>query len=231
MTAATIMRVLHVSGLLPYRETAARQADLVEQRLRDEIPDTVILLEHSPVITLGRSASAQHVLRSEDELAAAGVAVERTPRGGDVTYHAPGQLVVYPIIKLSGPEADVHGYVERLEELAVRAAADFGVRAFRRKGMVGAWTEKGKIAAVGVRVRKWVTSHGMCFNVDLDLSGYTAIVPCGLVDRNIASLRSILGDACPSVSVVRDSVTGHLQDLFGRRADVIRCGADALLGP
>ena len=145
-----------------------------------------------------------------------GIAVSRSSRGGDITYHAPGQVIMYPILKLKGKEADVHDYTRRLEEVAILTAADFGVPAFRRGGMTGAWTDSGKIAAIGVRIRRWVTSHGMSFNANIDLAGFDAIVPCGLSGEPVASLAGILGKSCPSTRRVRDRMAHHFGRVFRR---------------
>ena len=189
----------------------------MRERIEDRVPDTVLFLEHEPVVTLGVSAREANVLASPDILRQRGVERVRASRGGDVTWHGPGQVVMYPILKLEGTEATVHGYVERLEETAIRAAEDFGVRAFRRPGKTGAWTDAGKLAAIGVRVRRWVTCHGMSFNVDPDLSVFDLIVPCGLRGERVTSLRALLGPrACPSLARVRDSLCRHFGAVMGR---------------
>ena len=194
---------------------------LLADRLADRCPDTVLVLEHRPVITMGCSGSDAHLLLSEEELAAKSIEFHRSSRGGDVTYHAPGQLIVYPVLKLSGDDRDVHRYVTNLEEIALRIAGDFGVNAYRRDGFPGAWTESGKLAAIGVRFRRWVSSHGMSFNVNIDLDGFSAIVPCGLSGETVTSLRALLGDASPDLSAARDSMVRHLGDIFERVTDVV----------
>jgi lipoyl(octanoyl) transferase len=133
-----------------------------------------------------------------------------------VTYHAPGQVVIYPILRLGSHEADAHGYLYNLEEIAIRTAADFGIDAFRREGMNGAWTDAGKIAAIGFRLKRWVSCHGMSFNVDLDLSGFNSIVACGLEGEPVASLQTILGNACPSVEQVTERMRHHFEAVCGR---------------
>ncbi len=187
---------------MPYAEALRLQDDLVSKRQADTIPDTLLLLEHTPVVTLGIRAKVEHLLLSRETLANRGVELHETPRGGDVTYHAPGQLIFYPIMKLTGSNADAHAFVGKLEEIAIRTAAAFKVTAFRRKGKTGVWTDQGKLAAIGVRFKKWVSSHGMSFNVTVDLDGFGAIVPCGLYGEHVTSLKAILGVKCPSMQEV-----------------------------
>ena len=199
----------------PYAEALQFQDELVAQRQADTIPDTLILLEHTPVVTLGIRAKAEHLLLSREPLANRGIELHETPRGGDVTYHAPGQLILYPIMKLSGPDADVHAFVEKLEEIAIRTAGAFEVHAFRRKGKTGVWTDQGKLAAIGIRFKKWVSSHGMSFNVNVDLDGFGAIIPCGLHGERVTSLATILGPKCPSMQEVRAVVMRQFERVMG----------------
>lgn len=204
---------------VPYRPAAEAMERLVDARLAGLIPDTVLFLEHRPVITLGSRGNEAFLLRKPADLEADGVEVVRSTRGGDITYHGPGQLVVYPILALGPGETDTHRYLARLEEAAIRVCADFGIAARRVAGKTGAWTESGKIAAIGVRVRRWVTSHGMSFNVHVDL-GYTAwIVPCGLVGDPVASLRSLLGPARPAFDAVRERMRIRLAETLDRTLD------------
>lgn len=198
-----------------YADGVRLQEQLVARRQADEIPDTVLFLEHAPVVTLGRRGRDQFLLRPADELRALGVEVERASRGGDVTYHGPGQLVLYPILKLD-PRADSHGYLWSLEEIAIRTAASFGLAAYRRAGMNGAWTDGGKIAAIGFHLKRWVTMHGMSFNVNLDLRGFSYIVGCGLVGEKVTSLAELLGPRCPPLAEVRAKMAAHVADVLGR---------------
>ncbi len=191
------------------------QERLVTERAREAIPDTVLFLEHRPVVTLGARSRTAHLKLSREELAARGIELCPATRGGDVTYHGPGQLVMYPILKLGEREADAHGYLANLEEVALRTAADFGVEAWRREGLNGIWTGAGKLAAIGFRIRRWVTMHGMSFNVDPDLAGFQAIVPCGLREP-VTSLRVLLGGRCPSLPDVRERMAAHFGDVFQR---------------
>lgn len=209
-----------------YTEAVRIQEALVAARQCDEIPDTVLFLEHHPVITLGRRGRDQHLLASRDALRARGVDLAVASRGGDVTYHGPGQLVMYPILKLGCTEADAHGYLTNLEEIAIRTAADFGVGAGRRAGMSGAWTPGGKIAAIGFHLKRWVTLHGMSFNVDLDLAGFALIVGCGLVGERVTSLKELLGPAAPDVPTVRASMVAHFGAVCQRPLSVHTFGRD-----
>lgn len=204
----------------PYRPIARLQDDLVEARIAGRIPDIVLLLEHRPVVTLGRRGREDSLRLTRDQLAARGIELVLASRGGDVTYHGPGQLVIYPILQLGPHEADVHGHLWNLEELGLRTAADFGVRAFRRSGLTGVWTEAGKLAAIGVRFKRWVTCHGMSLNVNVDLSGFDTIVPCGLAGEKVTSLEALLGPHCPAASTVRTHLLRHFEQVFGRPLEI-----------
>jgi lipoate-protein ligase B len=215
--AASAARVVFAGEPIPYAAAVALQERLVARRQADRMADTVLFLEHTPVITLGRRGRRHHLLAAPEVLAGRGVELHVSSRGGDVTYHGPGQLVIYPILKLGAREADSHGYLHNLEETALRTCADFGVAAFRRRGMSGAWTAEGKLAAVGFHLKRWVTMHGMSFNVDLDLAGFELIVGCGLVGEPVTSLKKILGPRCPALRDVRDRMAAHFEAVFGRR--------------
>lgn len=202
---------------VPYAEGVKLQNMLVNARIAGEIPDTVLFLEHTSVITLGARAQDTHVLLSAEELQRRRIELHPSTRGGDVTWHGPGQLVMYPIIRLGEQEADAHGYLHNLEEIAIRTAADAGVRAYRRSGMTGAWTDQGKLAAIGIRLKRWVTFHGMSFNVNPDLSGFAAIIPCGLQGEAIASFKTLLGAACPDMAEVRANMMRHFSEVCRRK--------------
>ena len=205
---------------LAFADGVRIQEQLHQARVAGKISDTILFLEHKPVVTLGTRGRTNFLLTSPEQLAARGVDFARASRGGDVTYHGPGQLVMYPILKLGESEADSHSYLENLEEIAIRTAADFGVKAWRRKGMNGAWTDDGKIAAIGFRIRRWITMHGMSFNVSVDLEGFKAIVPCGLQGEPVSSLKKMLGDRCPAVDEVRDRMAYHFSAVCGRPLEV-----------
>jgi lipoyl(octanoyl) transferase len=202
-------------GRLPYAAGLELQARLVADRQAGRVPDTLLLLEHDPVFTLGRIAKREHVLFPEAELRARGFEVYETGRGGDVTYHGPGQIVGYPILSLAPDRCDVHRYVRDLEEVLIRTCADYGVAARRVSGMTGAWVGEEKIAAIGVRIARWVTSHGFAFNVSADLAPFGLIVPCGLRGRGVTSLERVLGRPVPPEGVM-DRLEARMAEVFGR---------------
>ena len=208
----------HDLGLTPYAEALVLQEALVARRKRDEIPDQFLLLEHPHVITLGRAANRANVLADDATRARLGVELFETGRGGDVTYHGPGQLVGYPIIKLPHGRQDIRRYVRDIQEVLIRAARDFGVEAEPRGGdFVGVWVGDEKLAAIGVRVSRWVTMHGFAFNVTTDLNYFQLIVPCGIRGHGVTSLQKLLGRPV-EMSAVVESVTRHFGDVFGRPA-------------
>lgn len=180
-------------GLLDYEDAVALQQELVEQRWEGEIPNTLLLLEHPPTITLGRGADSAHLLADAAELAANGVHLAECARGGDVTWHGPGQLVGYAIVDLRERDRDVHRFLRDLEAMLIEVLAGFDVAGRTEAGRTGVWVGEGKIAAIGVAVRRWVTWHGFALNVSSDLAGFEAIVPCGLHDRGVTSLEQVLG--------------------------------------
>ncbi|MGH9868273.1 MAG: lipoyl(octanoyl) transferase LipB [Candidatus Polarisedimenticolia bacterium] len=200
----------------------------LQQRLASALvaggPDArehLLLLEHPHVITLGRNAHDANVLAGEAIRAARGVALYHTGRGGDVTYHGPGQLVGYPILDLKPDRCDVRRYVRDLEEALIRTAADFGVAAGRVEGLTGVWVEREdgrheKLAAIGVRISRWVTSHGFAFNVSTDLSYFQLIVPCGIAEHGVTSLARLTGREIP-LAEVADRAALHLGEVFSRR--------------
>lgn len=189
-------------GVVGYQEALDLQASLVEERKQDRIPDQLLLLEHPPVITLGVKThnDRTHVLATDAALASQGVGLFETGRGGDVTYHGPGQLVGYPIISLR-ERRDVHRYVRDVEEVLIRAVAEFGITAGRVEGLTGAWVGQEKLAAIGVRISRWITSHGFALNVNTDLSHFQLIVPCGISDRGVTSMQRLLGQSIPLMDV------------------------------
>jgi lipoyl(octanoyl) transferase len=176
-------------GRVAYADASRLQERLVEARRAGEAPDTLLLLEHPPVVTLGRGAHVENLLLDEAGLRDRGIELHEAGRGGDVTYHGPGQLVGYPVVALQGERRDAHRYLRDLEEGLIAAAASFGIRSGRVPGLTGVWAGSGKLAAIGVRIGTgWVTSHGFALNVGEDLSGFDAIVPCGIRDRGVTSL-------------------------------------------
>ena len=182
-------------GVVPYAAAADMQRALVEQRRAGRVPDLLLLLEHPHVITLGVKADAarSHLTATPDLLAARQIEVHETGRGGDITYHGPGQIVGYPILDLRPDRCDVHKYVRDLEEVMIRAVREFGVDAARIAGLSGAWIGADKIGAIGVRISRWITSHGFAFNVTTELDYFNLIVPCGIEAGGVTSLTRAAG--------------------------------------
>jgi lipoyl(octanoyl) transferase len=216
------MRPLEIRrlGLVPYADGLELQRRLVEDRKADRIPDTLLLLQHPHVLTIGvKKDGRSHILAPPDRLSALGVDVFETGRGGDVTYHGPGQLVGYPIVDLNPDRRDVHRYVRDLEEVMIRVCADYGLEAGRVSGFSGAWIKSDsgdeKIGAIGVRISRWVTSHGFAFNVTTDIDFFKLIVPCGIADKGVTSLESKLGRA-PAMSEVQDRFVEQFAAVFDR---------------
>jgi lipoyl(octanoyl) transferase len=203
-------------GRIRYALGLELQAQLVAQRQRQEIPDTLLLLEHEPVFTLGRNARRENVLFPDEELRARGFDVFESGRGGDVTYHGPGQIVGYPILDLAPDRQDVHRYVRDLEEVMIRTCADYGVTAGRVAGLTGAWVGSEKIGAIGVRIARWVTSHGFALNVANDLSPFDLIVPCGIRGRGVTSVERQAGRRV-SLEEAMDRLADHSARVFERQ--------------
>ena len=206
-------------GLLGYQEALDLQKELVERRRRGEIPDQLLLLEHPPVITLGVKTrnDRSHIVATPAKLEMEGVEVFETGRGGDVTYHGPGQLVGYPIFDLKPDRCDVHQYVRDLEEALIRAVGTFGISAHRVNGLTGVWVgpegAEEKLAAIGVRISRWITSHGFALNVNTRLEHFGLIVPCGISDRGVTSMERLLGRPI-SMDEVADAVVTAFREIF-----------------
>jgi lipoyl(octanoyl) transferase len=246
------MRSLEIRrlGIVPYGEALAMQRALAEERKAGHVPDLLLLLQHPPVITLGvrGDGGRSHIVARPDRLEQLGIEVFETGRGGDVTYHGPGQIVGYPIIDLKPDRCDVHRYVRDVEDVMIRVCADYGLTAGRLPGLTGAWISPGgsegsgkepatgaeKIGAIGVRISRWVTSHGFAFNVNTDLSHFQLIVPCGISDRGVTSLEKATGRTLDTTEV-EGAFIRHFASVFERqvsdhRAPVrLRAGA-ALTG-
>ncbi len=191
------------------------QRALVEERRAGRVPNLLLLLQHPPVITLGvRGGSRAHVTASDALLASRGIEVHDAGRGGDVTYHGPGQIVGYPILDLRPDRCDVHRYVRDLEDVMIRVCADYGVEAGRAAGMSGAWVGADKIGAIGVRISRWITSHGFAFNVNTRLDDFQLIVPCGIADRGVTSLQKLSGRAL-SIDEVENRIIRRFAEVFG----------------
>jgi lipoyl(octanoyl) transferase len=206
-------------GLIGYDDALNLQRELVEERRADRIPDLLLLLQHRPVITLGvRSEIARaNVVATDERLADLGIAVHETGRGGDVTYHGPGQIVGYPILDLRPDRCDVHKYVRDLEEVMIRTCVDYGVTAGRISGLSGTWVGAEKIGAIGIRISRWITSHGFAFNVSTNLDHFKLIVPCGISDRGVTSLEKATGQTIP-LPEVEDAIVRRFAEVFERQA-------------
>jgi lipoyl(octanoyl) transferase len=204
-------------GVVGYADALAMQRALVEERRRGAVPDLLLLLQHPPVITLGVSGDGgrAHVIAPPEALAARGIEVHETGRGGSVTYHGPGQVVGYPILDLRPDRCDVHRYVRDLEEVMIRVCGEYGVQAGRIAGLTGAWIGHEKVGAIGVRISRWITSHGFAFNVSTALDHFQLIVPCGIADHGVTSLvRAARRDI--GLPEVEDAIVRHFCDVFDR---------------
>jgi lipoyl(octanoyl) transferase len=225
-----VSRILEVQwlGTVPYAEAVDLQKRLVEQRKNGAIPDQLLLLEHPPVITLGVKTrdDRTHIVAPPETLAEQGVEVFESGRGGDVTYHGPGQLVGYPIIDLRPDRCDVHRYVRDLEEMLIQAAASLGVGAERLPGLTGVWVGDKKLAAIGVRIARWVTSHGFALNVAPKLEHFDLIVPCGITGKGVTSLEQLTGKHIAVESTIA-SITAAFASVFDRIAVAPATGIDA----
>jgi lipoyl(octanoyl) transferase len=228
------MRALEVRrlGLVPYADGLELQRALVEERRANRIPDTLLLLQHPHVVTIGvKKDGRSHIVATPEQLSARGVEVFETGRGGDVTYHGPGQIVGYPILDLNPDRRDVHQYVRDLEEVMIRVCADYGVTAGRIKGLSGAWVPStrsarsgqagdAKIGAIGVRISRWITSHGFAFNVTTDVDFFSLIVPCGIADRGVTSLAKEIGRT-PAITDIEDRMVEQFAAVFDRSVERI----------
>lgn len=210
-------------GVVSYARGLELQRELVALRQAGDIDDTLLLLQHPHVLTLGvrAGASRQHVVATPDRLRALGVEVHETGRGGDVTYHGPGQVVGYPIISLKPDRCDAHRYVRDLEEVMIRVTGDYGFEAGRIEGLTGAWVGAEKIGAIGVRIQRWVTSHGFAYNVSADLDFFHLIVPCGIADRGVTSLQQLTGRPVP-LAEVEHRLESRFRDVFAHARTGLR---------
>ena len=203
-------------GLVPYAEGLELQARLVKERRAAGIRDTLLLLQHPHVITKGSNTHLETILLTEEEQRQRGIEVFDAGRGGDVTYHGPGQLVGYPILDLKPDRCDLHVYLRDLEEVLIRVLGEYGLSAGRREGMTGVWVNDRKLAAIGVRVSSgWITSHGFALNVSTDLSYFDSIVPCGIQEYGVGSLRTELGRDI-EMAEVEERVVRRFAEMFGR---------------
>jgi lipoyl(octanoyl) transferase len=226
-------------GRLDYAAALAVQEQVSALRQQERIGDVLLLVEHPPVLTLGRNAHRQHVVASEDLLARRGISLFETNRGGDVTYHGPGQLVGYPILNLRGfaPPLGVVTYLRKLEEVVIRACADYGVLTQRSPGRAGVWTMPGgtvaekKVAALGVHVARGVTTHGFALNVTTDLDDFQLIVPCGISDRGVTSMEAEVDTfPAPSLEQMANAIARHFGRVFDRPVVWVEALDDLLPG-
>lgn len=217
-------------GRIEYRTALDLQSNLVALRLESRVPDTLLLLEHPHVYTHGRRLNRSHLLMSEDEMQESGVSLVSSDRGGDITYHGPGQLVGYPILKIEGI-SKIQDYLSNLEEVLIRTALYFGIEANRLPGHPGVWYGFEKLAAIGLRVSRGVTKHGFSLNVSTDLSFFCGIVPCGLHDRGTTSLSKVLGQKVP-LHIARKVVIVNFSQVFGlnmvpvKRDEIMKIGLE-----
>jgi len=209
--------ILNLNGSMPYEEAFELQKKLVKMRAQDAVNDTLILLEHPPVFTVTTKDTLKNILASPQELQEKGISLCTTNRGGDITYHGPGQLVGYPIMDIKAHGKDLHKYIRAIEEMIIRLLMDYTITAHRDQEHPGVWVGNEKIAAIGIAVKSsWITMHGFSFNINPDLSHYSLIVPCGISDRGVTSLSKILGRSISQVQV-RERLIHHYGELFNLR--------------
>jgi len=206
-----VCNVISLPGLTPYTDALGLQMRLLAARQQNQIPDTLLLLEHPPTITLGRGSHESDLLTPEAELMRQGITIERVDRGGEITYHAPGQLVGYPVLDLRAHGQDLHQYLRDLEEVLIQALRIMGMEATREPGLTGVWTAGSKIAAIGIKVSRWVTMHGFALNINPDLAPMRRdFVPCGIRDRDVTSIAERL----PHAEWIRATVEPHVLRVF-----------------
>lgn len=208
-----MIHAVHLLGLTEYTEAYHLQRRLVCQRLEDQVSDTLLLLEHPPTITVGKSGKIENLLVSPEQLAREGISLFFTDRGGDVTYHGPGQLVAYPIIDLRNRGKDIHKYVRDLEEVIIRALSDFSITGHRDTAYVGVWVGVEKIAAIGISIKRWITMHGFALNVRPNLEHFSLINPCGILDRRVTSISKVLSQDVKMEAVI-EKVIYYFSQVF-----------------
>lgn len=205
--------VVHNLGFIDYLEALSLQRELRRKRYDDEIPDCLLILEHPQTISVGKSGKLENILVSPTKLAAKEIPIYFVDRGGDVTYHCPGQIVFYPIIDLRQRGRDVHKYVYGLEEVIIRTLKDSGITGYREPTHAGVWVEGKEIGAIGISLRRWVTTHGFSLNVNPNLDEFSMINICGFTDRKAASMSGLLSCTVP-VNEVREKLLGHFSEVF-----------------
>ena len=197
-------------GLSDYNDTWKLQKKLQSKRILGEIEDHLLLVEHPPVFTLGKNASKQHIINNSED-----VSIIQTDRGGNITFHGPGQLVCYPILDLNHYKRSITWYMRELEQLIIDVLGEYDIKASRKKGLTGTWVKDKKIAALGVRISRWVTMHGFSLNINPDLNFYKHIIPCGIKEYGVTSMAKIMGNEVPSMDEVKTKMTKHFTKNFG----------------
>ena len=205
--------VVRQPGQVEYQEAYELQKELLEERVKGQIADTLLLLEHPPTITVGKAGKLENVLVSPAELAGAGVSLILTDRGGDVTYHGPGQIVGYPILDLRERNRDAHQYVHNLEEVLIRTLSDYGIESERDPGHAGVWVNDEEVAALGLSIHRWITMHGFALNVNTDLNHFSLINPCGFTSKTANSMACLLGYELP-IGEVTERLLSHFAEVF-----------------
>ncbi|SPD72548.1 lipoyl-protein ligase [uncultured Desulfobacterium sp.] len=205
--------LVYVLGLIEYGESCRMQRQLMRMRMADSIPDVLLLLEHPPTLTVGKTGRIENILTSAEQLRKEGISLFFSDRGGDVTYHGPGQMVAYPILSLKNRGKDVHLYVHNLEEVVIRTLKDFAIDADRDKNHPGVWIDRKEIAAIGLRIEKWTTMHGLALNVNSNLSHFSLINPCGFTERKVTSMSKILGREMSMETVISRFIP-HFSEIF-----------------
>ncbi len=196
-------------GLSDYNDTWKLQKKLQSKRILGEIEDHLLLVEHPPVFTLGKNASKQHIINNSED-----VSIIQTDRGGNITFHGPGQLVCYPILDLNHYKRSITWYMRELEQLIIDVLGEYDIKASRKKGLTGTWVKDKKIAALGVRISRWVTMHGFSLNINPDLNFYKNIIPCGIKEYGVTSMAKIMGSEVPSMNEIKAKITKHFTKNF-----------------
>ena len=200
-------------GFIDYKQAWDLQKEIFDLRLRNEINDTFFLLEHPHTYTLGKVAGKENLISSESQLKELGISVYEIDRGGDITYHGPGQIVGYPIIKLSDWKEDTHQYLRGLEEVIILTCREYGIETERNSKYTGVWIGERKIAAIGIKVSRWITMHGFAFNINTDLSYFGGIIPCGIKDKDVTSLKRELGREI-NIAEVKEKLIKNFKTVF-----------------
>lgn len=203
-------------GVVNYRKALELQLSLLDQIKRGDVGDTLLLLEHPPTFTLGRRGKPNHLVKNVEDLQNSGICFENVGRGGDITYHGPGQLVGYPILDLNHQKRDIHLFLRNIEEVIIIALSDFGITGERKTDYTGVWVKDDKIASIGIGVKRWTTYHGFALNVNTDLSYFDIIVPCGIPGIKMTSIKKLSGGQRDiDMSGVKDSIVGAFSRVFG----------------